>query len=158
MARLLPLLGLLPLCLGSLAAPEPAAFADWARQHRPEGYPSLVERQRRSAVFERNAARIAHVNAMEEAKNGPLRLELNAFADLEFEEWRAQATGFAAGPDACGAYSSAGRGRRDPRLQAALEAGPLPAEVDWREPSKNPKNINAVTPAKNQGGCGVRAP
>merc|ERR1711969_135741 len=95
---------------------------------------------------------------MEEAKNGPLRLELNAFADLEFEEWRAQATGFAAGPDACGAYSSAGRGRRDPRLQAALEAGPLPAEVDWREPSKNPKNINAVTPAKNQGGCGVRAP
>lgn len=30
----------------------------------------------------------------------------------------------------------------------------LPAELDWRDPTKNPLNVVGVTPIKNQAGCG----
>ena len=131
---------------------EHPSFISWAAAHRPAGYTSAAERSQREATFLSNLKRIEAVNAQEQAKNGPLRLEINGWADLNFEEWKALNMGHGLGTDACAAQSG---GKRHPDLQAVLDSGvPLADAVDWRDPAKNPAKINAVTPAKNQGGCG----
>ena len=151
---LLLLVGLSSCALGVHVAEDPA-FTAWAATHRTAAgghrYRSPAERLAREEIFVSNIRRIENVNAAERAKSGPLRLEANAWADMTFEEWKARETGFAAGTDACAGQLAGGD--RHPELQAALDAG-LPSEVDWRDPAKNPAKINAVTPAKNQGGCG----
>ena len=136
--------------MSSAARAEQPSFTLWAATYRPAGYATAEERVERELIFLANSRQIEHVNALEEAKNGPLRLEVNRWADLSFDEWKHLTVGRGLGTDACASQSG---DKRHPDLQAVLDSGvPLADEVDWRDPSKNPAKVNAVTPAKNQGG------
>jgi len=72
---------------------------------------------------------------------------INEFADLTHAEFKAYLTGY---NHRNNEYI---RSKNQPPA-SMLKNVQLPAEVDWRDASKNPKNVVAVNPIKNQGQCG----
>lgn len=66
------------------------AFALWQRTHG-RSYKSVREAAKRQEVFVANAHHIAQVNAR---PAGSLRLELNQFADLTWEEFASTHLGY----------------------------------------------------------------
>lgn len=122
------------------------AFTLWTVQHG-KSYGSAREADKRRGVFAANAAHVAATNA---AATGPssLRLALNEFADLTWEEFSAKKLGFGPAPASAKAANGedAPAGLR-PFTYADDDVAALPAAVDWRE-------HGAVTPVKNQAMCG----
>ena len=86
------------------------AFAAWQKVHRREPYKSATEAAQRLDAFVANARLVAQTNAAadaapDDASSPPLRLALNQFADLTFEEFAATRLGYNA---AAGAASAEG--------------------------------------------------
>ena len=132
---------LLTLCGLGLVLPSRAAVEDeFAKFETRRGqYASDIERQRRSAIFAANHAAVVAHNAAGHSWHAAV----NRFSDLTYEEWRVKMFG-----------QGGARLRLDrPRSVSGLD-GPearllqaLPPSVDWRV-------AGAVTPVKDQGGCG----
>ncbi|KAL4444550.1 hypothetical protein ABPG77_002367 [Micractinium sp. CCAP 211/92] len=128
-----------PELLAEFAMTNPTeAFAMWQQSHG-RSYKSAREAARRREVFLENAAHVAEVNAR---PGGFLRLALNEFADLTWQEFSAARMG----------YKPELRTPKEQRTAksfqyANVDVADLPASVDWRDKG-------AVTRVKNQGMCG----
>ena len=106
----------------------------WMANHR-RVYKDAGEKQRRFEIFRENVRRIETFNR---ANDKPYKLNINRFADITNEEFKATRNGF------------------DKKHMASVEVvspfkyenvTAVPASVDWR-------NKSAVTPIKNQLKCG----
>eukprot|EP01105_Mastigella_eilhardi_P021979 TRINITY_DN5377_c0_g1_i1.p1 TRINITY_DN5377_c0_g1~~TRINITY_DN5377_c0_g1_i1.p1 ORF type:complete len:329 (+),score=78.83 TRINITY_DN5377_c0_g1_i1:247-1233(+) len=104
-------------------------FERWAAHHG-RTYDSTAESSRRFAIFAQNSAWVDSFNA----EPHTFKVALNQFADLTQEEWESQYLNKFLTP-APANYEY---------VAARTEPGDI---VDWRE-------HGAVTPVKNQGGCG----
>jgi len=146
------------------------AFELWRQKHAKPEHASPSERTARLAAFRANAAFVAQHNRAAAAaaaagqKNGgappppppssaePARLELNAYADLTWDEFRRTRLGFAAAqannggkPAPLSALSAPPASSRLPGFDHAGRSPPK--SVDWRA-------AGAVSPVGNQGACG----
>ena len=120
------------------------AFARWRAAHG-RSYKSAREAERRRGIFAANAAMIAARNA---APGSSLRLALNEFADLTWDEFRSTHLGLQpAIARAAAAAAAATISARRPFSYGDVAVADLPSAVDWRDKG-------AVTPVKNQGMCG----
>jgi KDEL-tailed cysteine endopeptidase len=115
------------------------SFPEWAAQHG-RVYATAAESAFRARVYAANALAIdAHNRASD--SSGGWRMGTNGFSDLTADEFKARMTG---------GYAPTTRSSfRDPHrsLFAASPDAPPPTNVDWTQKG-------AVTPVKNQGGCG----
>ncbi|KAL3741713.1 hypothetical protein ACJRO7_017220 [Eucalyptus globulus] len=100
-------------------------------------YKDTVEKAKRYEIFKENVKRI---NAFNNGKDVGYKMAVNKFADLTNEEFRASYTGYKRRPTRV--LSS---GEKKPFKYANFTA--IPAALDWR-------TRKAVTPVKDQGGCG----
>ncbi|KAL3741712.1 hypothetical protein ACJRO7_017219 [Eucalyptus globulus] len=100
-------------------------------------YKDTVEKAKRYEIFKENVKRI---NAFNNGKDVGYKMAVNKFADLTNEEFRASYTGYKRRPTRV--LSS---GKKKPFKYANFTA--IPAALDWR-------TKKAVTPVKDQGGCG----
>ncbi|KAL3741707.1 hypothetical protein ACJRO7_017215 [Eucalyptus globulus] len=100
-------------------------------------YKDAVEKAKRYEIFKENVKRI---NAFNNGKDVGYKMAVNKFADLTNEEFRASYTGYKRRPTRV--LSS---GEKKPFKYANFTA--IPAALDWR-------TKKAVTPVKDQGGCG----
>ncbi|KAL3741710.1 hypothetical protein ACJRO7_017217 [Eucalyptus globulus] len=100
-------------------------------------YKDTVEKAKRYEIFKENVKRI---NAFNNGKDVGYKMAVNKFADLTNEEFRASYTGYKRRPTRV--LSS---GEKKPFKYANFTA--IPAALDWR-------TKKAVTPVKDQGGCG----
>jgi cathepsin L len=160
------------------------AFDLWRLKHGKPEYPTPSERSARLSAFKANAAFVAQHNrraAAEQAEqqrrrqqqqNGgggargpheqeePARLELNAYADLTWDEFRRTRLGYAAAPNNNNNNNNNNNSNNDnksPSLSAPPPSARLPGfmhedrspppSVDWRAQG-------AVSPVGNQGACG----
>ena len=112
------------------AAADQARFEQWMRNH-DKHYADLSERSKRHKIWLHNDQIISSHNTGPES---PYQLGHNQFSDLSIEEFKARYTGLAGVTEL--------EPVPDPRVPSEL-----PAAVDWVE-------AGAVTPVKNQGGCG----
>jgi cathepsin F len=121
---------LLALCVGA-SADVGAKFAVFMEQHG-KAYASKEEHAKRLEIFSANIKRIEGLNAL--SKTAEFRM--NKFGDLHPDEFRAS-------------HLSATPAVRDDALRVApdIDTKDLPQAFDWR-------TKGAVTPVKNQGGCG----
>lgn len=124
--------------LGALAARDLADQAMAARHEQwmakyGRVYVDAAEKARRFEVFRANVAFIESVNS----QNHKFWVEVNQFADLTDDEFRATRTG----------YKPAGKARTTAFRYANVSLDDLPDSVDWR-------TKGAVTPIKDQGQCG----
>lgn len=111
-----------------------SAFTEFKTRHS-KTYASPVEEQARFEVFAENWRHITSHNAA----NKPYQLEVNEFADMTWEEFRASRL---AAMQNCSAQTGS------PRILLRGAAAPSPpAKRDWREEG-------IVSPVKNQGHCG----
>jgi len=115
-------------------------FGAWAAGHG-KVYGGEEEAAARAAVWEDNRQFVERENAAARAAGRSLRLDLNEFSDLTWEEFRAPRLGTSLEP-----------GRRGSLPQRAQTRGPfVPGNVtvplNWVE-------RGAVTPVKDQGQCG----
>eukprot|EP01047_Picozoa_sp_COSAG01_P067906 COSAG01_NODE_9692_length_2369_cov_2.166960_1_plen_338_part_00 len=90
----------------------------------------------------RFAAELARVQA-HNALNLSWTEGMNQFSDMTPEEFGAFKGKVFTGVDASHL-----------KFDSGVPTKELPAEIDWRDASKNPSKGVAVTPVKNQGGCG----
>jgi hypothetical protein len=129
MLRITITLAILATALSAPAKPIDAEFDAWRLKYNKE-YDSTEEHVNRLQVFKNNARVVEEHNTA----NYSWTLGLNEFADLTSEEF-GQRLGLQPRENAV---------RGDPHVLS----GVAPADaVDWR-------TKNAVTPVKNQGGCG----
>jgi len=112
-----------------LAVASAANFASFMRSYN-KVYSSPQELQSRRRIFEENLALIERVNS----ENRGYSLDLNEFADLTWEEFKATKM---QAPQHCSATKGNHR----------LSGNPDAPAIDWRQ-----KGV--VTPVKNQGSCG----
>lgn len=111
---------------------------DWMAQHN-RVYPDAAEKEKRFAIFKENVNRIDAFNNGDKETTS-FKLGVNRFADLTNEEFRSMHTGLKHHPSKLLTKSSESRFR-----YANFTAAP--SSMDWRK-------SGAVTPVKNQGGCG----
>lgn len=116
----------------AVAAGESPTFASWSRD-QGRSYSSRAELLYRRSVYAANVATIDAHNA----RNESWTMGVNKFSDLTGAEFKAGYTG---------GYKPAPPSVRGPTWEpdAAVDA---PVSVDWR-------TRGAVTPVKDQGGCG----
>jgi hypothetical protein len=114
------------------------AFDKWCQQYG-RLYDTPAERNYRMAIFAVNYAKLLLKQA--EAVGKPYTVGPHRFMDLTMPEFRIKHTGF--------------RARRAQRnVQYINNVGANPDTVDWRDASKNPGNLVAVNPIKDQAMCG----
>ena len=111
-------------------------FNAWALEH-DRTYPSEEAKAAAMATFKENEAIIATLNADEEdtAEYGHTQ-----FSDMSAAEFQSQYLGVRSGAHAVHAATA-------PHPIANQPLGSAPPQFDWRD-------HGAVTPVKNQGGCG----
>ncbi|KAF8029332.1 hypothetical protein BT93_E1887 [Corymbia citriodora subsp. variegata] len=100
-------------------------------------YKDAADRAKRYEIFKENVKRI---NAFNNGKDVGYKLAVNKFTDLTNEEFRASHTGYKRRPTGVLSFGGA-----KPFQYANFTA--IPAALDWR-------TKKAVTPVKDQGGCG----
>ncbi|KAK3432980.1 hypothetical protein EUGRSUZ_D00498 [Eucalyptus grandis] len=100
-------------------------------------YKDSVEKAKRYEIFKENVKRI---NAFNNGKDVGYKMAVNKFADLTNEEFRASYTGYKRRPTR---VLSSG----EKKLFKYANFTAIPATLDWR-------TKKAVTPVKDQGGCG----
>mmetsp|Transcript_17167 Transcript_17167/g.15059 ORF Transcript_17167/g.15059 Transcript_17167/m.15059 type:complete len:157 (-) Transcript_17167:642-1112(-) len=110
-------------------------FHFWKSQYKKE-YESEMEELRRLAIFTENYKKINEWNKQSDQTSS---VALNQFADMTSEEFAAQLKRLSSQATFDFLKQST------PTVDFAV--GDLPNSVDWRAQ-------NAVTPIKNQGGCG----
>ncbi|XP_071729348.1 cysteine protease Amb a 11.0101-like [Rutidosis leptorrhynchoides] len=111
-----------------------ALYGRWRSHHKVEGKGS----PERFNIFKSNVERVHLVNK----ENRQYKLHLNKFADLTATEFRSTYANSKIGE------LYARQGPRKPNLKFMYaNVTNVPKEIDWR-------CHNAVTPVKNQGGCG----
>lgn len=107
--------------------------------HHERRYENKTEKARRFEIFKKN---VEFIESFNKAGDKPYRLDVNRFADMSNEEFRATHNGYVGSssiPRASGNESFVKKYMMD-----------CPSSVDWRE-------MGAVTPAKYQGPqCGER--
>lgn len=148
----------------ALTSPD-QAYDAWRAAHGKPAPQTPSERSARLAAFRQNAAFIAAHNqrAQQEAEqqNGdsstsssePMRLELNAYADITWDEFKRTRLGYrprggggsANNKNAANALSSPPPSARIPGFSHAHRTPP--PKIDWRD-------HGAVSPVGNQGACG----
>jgi len=116
----------------AIPVPETSTFGQFKARYA-KNYISAAEHELRESIFTANLAKIASLNQMDTSAT----YGVNEFADLTEDEFRAQKLGFKAG----GKFKCNGPNATFASLPAADDS------VDWR-------TKGAVTPVKNQGGCG----
>ena len=121
---------------------EAAAFGEWAARHG-KVYAGAEEAAARAAVWEDNRRFVESENAAARAAGRSLRLSLNEFADLTWEEFRAPRLGTSVDP--------ARRGSLPPRARAPRDGPFVPGNVTR---PLNWVKRGAVTAVKDQGQCG----
>ncbi|XP_043688370.1 senescence-specific cysteine protease SAG12-like [Telopea speciosissima] len=101
-------------------------------------YKDVKEKEKRFLVFKNNVERIESFN---QAGNKSYKLSINGFADLDNEEFKAVHTGYM--------MKSTGNKRSSSSNTVFMyhNVTDVPTSLDWR-------SEGAVTPIKNQGGCG----
>lgn len=101
-------------------------------------YATMNEHVKRFEIFSSNLDTIDYHNS----KQSSYTLDVNEFADLTREEFKAKLTPHSFSKRPISTYNT------------DLTNVSLPAALDWRVASENPKNIVAVTGVKNQQQCG----
>ncbi|PWA92500.1 Cysteine peptidase, asparagine active site-containing protein [Artemisia annua] len=114
----------------------------WLIRHE-KTYNALGEKERRFQIFNENLKFIDEHNA---SGNLTYKVGLNRFADLTNEEYRSMHLGMRG--DVSRRIAKMQRGEFSQRYMVKSN-DMLPQKVDWRE-------SGAVTPIKNQGGCGEK--
>jgi len=134
---------------GAFALPETMTFSEWHGifGHNANGYSKLKTMVSREKAFIENLEIIKTHNS----KNLSWRMGVNHFSDLtgdEFKELMRFAT--------CRKHMNETqrlRAQRGKRMLPQVRNPKNAATVDWRS-TNNPAGKVAVTPVKNQGGCG----
>jgi hypothetical protein len=121
-----------------------AAFERWATSNS-RSYATAAERSRRAAIFRDNCERFRDLSAVP----GGAVFALDEWSDLTAKEFSAVRSN--------GCYHDEEQGAP---VDDAQHAGPaagssVDGAVDWRDASKNPLKVVAVTPVKNQGAFGT---
>jgi len=134
---------------GMLALPEIMSFSEWhdVFGHNANRYSKLKTMASRQMAFVRNLVTIRAHNA----KNLSWRMGVNRFSDLTGDEFK-ELMNFAT----CRKHMNETQRLREKRQKGKLQQVRNPknaASVDWRS-TNNPLGKVAVTPVKNQGGCG----
>jgi len=129
--KLLFLLAAAAVCVAAIPVPETTTFGQFKARYG-KNYIG-AEHELREAIFNANLAKIASLNQQDSSAT----YGVNEFADLSEDEFRSQKLGFKAG----GSFKCKGPNATMTGLRAADDS------VDWR-------TKGAVTPVKNQGGCG----
>lgn len=129
----------MPRCLllvatASVALSASPSFEEWKRAHR-KSYASPAEEARRRAIFEGHVATIDAHNA----KKKSWSMATNKFSDLSAEEFAARR------PNRL--FPMPASARRDAWLEPTHATDGMSDAIDWR-------TKGAVTPVKDQGGCG----
>ena len=115
-----------------------ARHEQWMAQHGRE-YKDAIEKELRFNIFRESVEFIESVNSAGDRK---YKLDINKFADLTDEEFKAYHTGFRPKPLGATASSSSLAFRYE-----NLSMSDMPPSMDWREKG-------AVTGVKDQGQCG----
>jgi KDEL-tailed cysteine endopeptidase len=134
---------------GIFALPEIVTFSEWhgVFGRNANRYSKLKSMASREMAFIHNLATIRAHNA----KNHPWKMAVNRFSDLTGDEFK-ELMNFAT----CRKHMNVTRRLREKRQKGKLQQVRNPknaATVDWRS-TNNPLGKVAVTPVKNQGGCG----
>ena len=111
------------------------AFNEFLSTYR-KSYGTRAEYKHRMKIFSETLAHIERHNK----GDSRYELALNSMADLSNEEVKQFMTGYSP--------------RGENNLQPACYNDVHPGQVDWRTKDKNPGHVVAVSPVKNQGGCG----
>lgn len=104
--------------------------------HHGRIYTDENEKQLRFQIFKNN---VAYIDAHNARSDQSYTLEVNKFADLTNDEFRASRNGYKKQPDSDSHVVSG--------LFRYANVSAVPDEVDWRKEG-------AVTPVKDQGDCG----
>lgn len=122
---------------------DDAAFESWAASHG-KAYATAGEHSRRAAIFRANCEHFRQLSTVP----GGATFAPDAWSDLTAEEFSATRSN--------GCYYDEEQGVGDvEHWQGGPVDGSEDGTVDWRDASKNPLKVVAVTPVKNQGAFGT---
>lgn len=135
------------LLISTLATASLAEILDWETWKSTYNMKFSPQQDlERHQVFQQNVQKIKVHNAKYESGESTYYLGTTKFAHLTDQEFRA-------GPGQPGLGEEQVVEFECP-VQYQASGSDLPASVDWRDPTQNPRNVNAVTAIKNQENCG----
>eukprot|EP00729_Bicosta_minor_P000770 gene770-5307_t len=122
---------------------EMPTFSEWKKTHG-RAYGSAAEEARRAAIYAENVVYYQTRDANEPAATfGP-----DIYADIPMKQFIEKRAGFQKDHPSLQTSSSSNIDVGNTTTMAAVT-------IDWRDPSKNPKKVVAVTAVKNQGAYGT---